>query len=384
MSKGTTSAKRVQGRRRGPRRRRKQLRPNRPTPTPPTARVRLRAVRSSVFDFTAATAVLIEAKPSFLIDNMLFPASPFSLFGLPGVGKSLLALLLAACIVARKPFLGRAINLQHPVSVVYVAAEGKRFIGSRLRAICAEHGIARDDLAHLHILRRPVAVTDLHEVEEFINALVRLVLDGPPLALIFFDTLTKCLGRSGANENDPRDMAMLADRIDHIIERTGAAVGVVDHTGWKTRHERGHSNKRANVETAMLLTRTGANVRLESEKANHSEAFGAINLQIKASHDAAVITLPELGSFAPSRTAAPALMESDIKALRALTSDEEGVAFTRWVNLSGLARATLDRARVRLLNAGFVEKVGPDTKPRYSLTTAGWQHDATHGEPEQA
>jgi hypothetical protein len=333
--------------------------------------------RLSLSDFANADDVLTEPKPEFLVQDLLFPGAPFSLFGLPGVGKSLIALLLAVCIAARRPFLNRAVNLAHPRSVVYVAAEGKRFVGPRLRAICEAYGLAQADLKYLHVLRRPIGLTDAAAVQDFIEAVRALLINRPEPALILFDTLTKCLGRAGADENSPRDMALLADGIDTIIEATGAAVGFVDHTGWKGEHERGHSNKRGNVETAMLITRgTNGVVKLESEKANHAEAFTPICLRIEKRADAAVAVVPpavhmDLTPSGMAQARRSALNENGRKALAALANEPNGLAFTRWKDTSELAQSTLDRCRQWLLRQGFVEAIGPDTKPRYVLTAEG-------------
>lgn len=333
--------------------------------------------RLSPSDFVSAGSVITEPKPNFLIEGLLFPRSPFSMFGLPGTGKSLIALYMAVCVAARRPFVERRVNLPQPASVVYVAAEGKAFIGARLRAIRDAHNISADDLTHLHILRRPVGLTDLVEVEQFVDTLNVLLRNRPPAALVIFDTLTKCLGRSGANENDPRDMALLADRIDAIAEATGAAVGFIDHTGWNGQHERGHSNKRGNVETAMLVTRDSKGfIKLESEKANHHEGFLPIRLCIDKRADAAVVMMPapvrvsmSLGGIEASRR--KDLGDNDKKALIALSGETFGLAFTRWQQTSGVSSATLARAKQRLQREGFIELEGPPTKPRYKLTAEG-------------
>jgi hypothetical protein len=62
-------------------------------------------------DFVGAVDVLDEPKPTFLVDGLLFPGSPFSMFGQPGSGKSLIALYLAVSVAARRPFVDRAVNL---------------------------------------------------------------------------------------------------------------------------------------------------------------------------------------------------------------------------------------------------------------------------------
>lgn len=337
-------------------------------------------------DFVSAADLFKEPKPEFLVEGLLFRGQPFSFFGQPGIGKSLAVLYLGACVASGKPFANRAVNLAEPGSVIYVVAEGQSFIGARLRAIREAHDITEDALKHLHILRRPVALTDVAEVDDFIETLTVVLHNRPPAALIIFDTLSRCLGRAGADENSGRDMALLSDCIDAIAEETGAAVGFVDHTGWNGAHERGSSIKRGNVGTAMLVTRDSKKnlIKIASEKTNHHEAT-PILLTIEKRADAAVVV-----PLAPRRAdnfsaegradELRSLGDNDLKALRALTGNEVGLSFTRWQQISGVASTSLSRVLKRLREFELITQEGPSSRPRYKLTTEG-RHYAVESEP---
>ena len=326
--------------------------------------------------FASAADVVSEPKPEYLVQDLIFPAVPFSLFGLPGVGKSLVALLLAVCVATRRRFAGRNVNLEEPGSVIYVCAEGGDFLGSRLRAICEAHSIEQAELQHLHFFRRPVALTNPFEVEAFVDAVRQRLTNRPRCRLMFFDTVTRCLGRADANENDPVDTARLADRVDFIIEEIGAAVGLVDHTGWRSKHERGHSNKRSNVETAILVQalHDKSRIKLTCEKTNHDAGFKALHLQIERRADAAVV-VPLKADLRPNpptdeEALAIPLQRNDAAALVALAKEDD-LSFTRWKNLADLRPASLDRARLRLLKHRLVEAHGPEHRQRYRLTELG-------------
>ena len=275
------------------------------------------------FGFVSAAHVRDEPKPDFLIDGFLLGGAMFSMFGQADAGKSLVALELLVCVVTRKPFADRAVNLTEDRSSVYIVAEGGDYLGSRVRAIQEAHGITNAEIQHLYILKGPVALTKRAEVLTFIQDLCDFLRDKTLAALIVFDTLTRCIGRGEGDEDSAKDTAMLADHIDRIKAATGAAVGVINHVGKReVNNARGHSNKRANVDLEVLVSRDKKRnlIKLTSAKGNHADAFKDICLMVEKHADAVTVKpfreVVMHSSEGKAKQKRSHLGDNDLKALR--------------------------------------------------------------------
>jgi hypothetical protein len=160
-------------------------------------------------------------------------------WGPPGSGKTFVAMDMACHIGAGLPWHGR--RAKRGV-VMYVAAESSRiYIENRIAAIRIE----RPELVDSDVLFVPLALDLLHtqrgDVDRVIDAAAILARDEAEVCLVVIDTLAVTFG--GGDENAPADMGLYVSNIQHIRDKTGAAVLVVHHTGKdEARGMRGHSS----------------------------------------------------------------------------------------------------------------------------------------------
>ncbi len=130
--------------------------------------------------------LLDEAPADELIDGLIVQGSLFMLFGPKNLGKTFLTIAMAYAVVLGRLFLGLKVRRSGPV--VLVLAEGGSRLGLRFGAWRAAHAITAP-VEGLHIVKRPVNLTDAPAIDAFIAR----IQDLHPV-LVIFDTLS----RSGA------------------------------------------------------------------------------------------------------------------------------------------------------------------------------------------
>jgi RecA-family ATPase len=86
--------------------------------------------------------------PSCVVDDVLLAKALAILYGLPGAGKTFVALGMGLAIATDKPWCGRATAPGH---VVYVVAEGVGGVAKRIRAWKQAHGVAA--VPRFHVVR---------------------------------------------------------------------------------------------------------------------------------------------------------------------------------------------------------------------------------------
>jgi hypothetical protein len=181
-----------------------------------------RCLAQAVFDDEIK---IILDKP-YLVKRLIEPGTLCALYGPSIIGKTFLALDLAAHIAHGKPLAGRA-----KAPVLYCALEGAAGVDRRIAAIVRAMGasdrrFARYD-GHLSFGMdqsgsdsEKALIATCKEIE---------VKTGEPVALIVIDTLWCAMG--GADENSAKDMAGVVARLKRIANATGAAILVVHHPG---------------------------------------------------------------------------------------------------------------------------------------------------------
>jgi len=194
--------------------------------------------------------------PEWLLRGILERDTFALIFGDPGCGKSFVAIDWAARVATGTPWRGQAI---HGGPVVYVAGEGQRGFGRRIRAWELHHGVS---LAEKPLYLSPaVAMPDPGDLAALTNAIdTGVAVVGQP-ALIVLDTLARNFG--GGDENSTMDMTRFVAACDAIRNRYGSTVLVVHHTGHaeKTR-ARGAMALKAALDAEYRLEQTGKNEAL--------------------------------------------------------------------------------------------------------------------------
>jgi hypothetical protein len=228
--------------------------------------------------------------PEYLIDQMIPSGSFGMLYGPSGVGKSFLALDLAAHVCVGGRWMNREIR-QGPI--VYIAAEGQVGIRKRIGAWKRHRDIGR--LHGFYIWNEPVQLDDDRSVSLFLGELGR---DLQRPSLIVVDTFAQCYS---GDENNHEVQAAL-DGIQRIIGATGATVLLVHHSVKADAGiERGSTRLRAAADWMMKLLPGGNGVCfLESSKMKDAEPFARMAFQIRK------VSFQRLGVPAESAVLVPA------------------------------------------------------------------------------
>lgn len=197
------------------------------------------------FTFSHVSDLLKEPKPlRWLVEDYLQPEILALLFGEPGSGKSLLALLWAVEL---------ALNDQ-PVFII--AGEGHFGLRRRLKALAIELDCENElTTAPLIISDNGTALLDEKRLAETRDSIDKqLEKHGKP-ALIIIDTLNRNFGPG--DENSANDVSKLIQALDSLRERYEATILVVHHSGHsKQARARGSSALLGAVDTELCLTKT--------------------------------------------------------------------------------------------------------------------------------
>lgn len=171
------------------------------------------------------------------------------MFGSAGSGKSFIALDMAFCIAADRPWHGRKVRAG---TVVYLAGEGFHGLGQRIKALEIKYQQSTENLI---ISKQPASLTD----EENALWVADAVHQYKPV-LIVVDTISRNFGTG--DENSTRDMAAFINHLDLYI-KGDAAVLLVHHSGHGDKNRaRGSSVLNAAVDVEYSVTKDGNSLSL--------------------------------------------------------------------------------------------------------------------------
>ncbi|MDB4916296.1 MAG: Primase 2 [Gemmatimonadetes bacterium] len=299
----------------------------------------------------------------FLVDGVLPRAGLGTLYGMPGSGKSFLALDMACSIATGSAWLGHP---THRGSVVYVAAEGSAGLAQRLRAWKEHRGLVGTSVA-VHFLTEPANLLGLADVASLIQALEQLE-DAP--SLIIVDTLARSM--PGGDENSAQDMGLVVKHADELRRKSAASVLLVHHTALNTERERGSSSLRGAMD-AMLFAKSEDGIRvLKCEKAKDWAPFADASFRLLPVLDSCVIaTNSVLGSG--DSFAFEAITPTMRKALTVLARDfpSKGATSSEWLAATELPQATYYRVRSLLVTNGYVTEPPQSRGGKYKITDSG-------------
>lgn len=233
---------------------------------------------ASSFSFISARDLTsVRVQPEYLIEGYLEKNSLTLLYGASSVGKSFLSLGMAASIAAARPWFGHEVT-KGPV--FYIAGEGNRGIGRRIKALQVHlgEGMSADEL---FVSDSPAALIDVKNAKAVAEKVGTLAeLHGAP-ALIVIDTLHRNFG--GGDENSAADMSKFLNNIDvHLRKRFGCAVLIVHHTGHQENgRARGSSSIRAAVDHEYRLEEKDGIRTLVCTKNKEGELLPDLALELK-------------------------------------------------------------------------------------------------------
>src|SRR5260221_6114996 len=156
-----------------------------------------------------------------IVGSILFEDSIAFLYAREGRWKTFLALDWCLSCATGRPWLGRPVVTG---AVAYIAAEGARNIGKRIRAWKRHHGVSAS--VPIYVLPQPVQLLDSGQVRALI-AQIREQIGTPVLVVI--DTLARSM--AGGNENDTRDINAVTDAAYMIRAPFSGCLLTLHHTG---------------------------------------------------------------------------------------------------------------------------------------------------------
>jgi hypothetical protein len=199
------------------------------------------------FDFIADIEL---TPPEWIVDEIITANTLTAIVGASYAGKSLAAIDLCCCIAAGIDFHGQPVKQG---SVVYIAAEGRSGLLSRVDAWRAANG--KDEAVLPFILSK----TGLNMRDPALIASIKTLIDTvSDLRLIVIDTLNRNYG--GGNENESSDMGQFITSCDELIDHFNCTVCVVHHMGKDhSAGARGHSSFYAALDTEITVKAIGDN-----------------------------------------------------------------------------------------------------------------------------
>jgi len=181
----------------------------------------------------------------YLIKGWLDRGAISVVYGAPNSGKSFWAVDVAHAVHSGENWAGHRVEQG---AVLYCAAEGGALFANRLAARKARFAVLPGALALAGRNNDAVALAEAVEALSETHG---------PFHLIVVDTMARAM--AGADENAAADIAGLLHNLAQIVDRTGAHLMLIHHSGKDAaRGARGHSSLRAAVDTEIEIAVDGA------------------------------------------------------------------------------------------------------------------------------
>jgi hypothetical protein len=206
--------------------------------------------------------------PTWLIDELIADHGLSIVYGDPGAGKSFIVLDMALRIAFGMDWHGVAAK---QTGVLYIAGEGARGLGKRVKGWRREHALEGADAPFLLL---PIAVQmldakDRAKLCRTINAAKDRA--GFPIGLTIIDTVSRAI--AGQDENGQESMSSFVGACGDIQMHTGGAVIGVHHSGKdKERGMRGSTVLLGGCDASMKVTKSDdGRVTIDVEKQKDAE-----------------------------------------------------------------------------------------------------------------
>lgn len=322
-----------------------------------------------------------------IVGDILFEDTIAYLFGDSDTWKTFIAISMSLSMATGLDWLGRKV-VKAPV--VYVAAEGARGIGQRVKAWKLYHEVSEQ--TDFFTVPMPINLLDNEAVARLIlsiRAVPKLAEHAP--GLIVFDTLARSM--DGGDENGTSEANQVTAAAGVLKATFGCCVLILHHNGKDaSRGMRGNSAYRNNADTVIKVSapaphngerrRPGDPVALRSEKAKDVDAFDDITLTTVvhrwATEEGAITSsLVVVAADAMDATAAQiqqsSLTKRQEKALETLYTAQTPLNSTEWQQKADLARRTFYDALAVLRDHGYIVEHADGRNKVYSITSSGLQ-----------
>jgi len=198
-----------------------------------------------------------------LVEGVLPQGGLFQVFGVTGSFKSFVMLDLALSIANGVDWMGHRVADPGPVALVL--GEGGADAGARLASWLSAYPGTSDYLLSYSVEQQLDLMLTAH-VDTIIDDLLRHQAESHPdknWKLVVFDTQADHM--PSGDEDRAKDFTVIKRAIQRISQATGAAVGLVHHTGWDKTRERGSSRQRQALDVVMQIDlKTITNIKQKS------------------------------------------------------------------------------------------------------------------------
>jgi KaiC/GvpD/RAD55 family RecA-like ATPase len=201
----------------------------------------------------------------WLIEKVVPRSGVAMIYGQMSVGKSFLALAMAAAVSEGKSWFGLPVQ-QCPV--VYCALEGEGGIQNRVKAYCQKHG----DLASKGVLYllQPFSLLEEADVQRLAG---KIKSGGAAGGMVVIDTLSHAM--YGADENDFKAMGRVIAGAKALQREVGGVVLLIHHSGKdEKKGVRGHSSLPNMLDCAIEVKREKNDRRVWRTKKMRDERDG--------------------------------------------------------------------------------------------------------------
>jgi hypothetical protein len=228
-----------------------------------------------VFPTLSIEDIMALPPPTWLIAGLLAEEGFGVMYAPPESFKSFVALSMALSVAYDQPWMGRPVKAG---GVLYVAAEGARGLGKRIRAWQAKHRLEGVD-GPFRLLSATVNLTDPLQTAKLIRtAIAAAAAEGVDIRLVVIDTVARSM--AGADENSATEMGRFVEACGTIAREVKAAILGIHHSGKDTeRGARGSSALRAGVDTEIEIKRSEDRLELAVRKQKDDEPGAPIWLK---------------------------------------------------------------------------------------------------------
>lgn len=236
-----------------------------------------REAADSIFTLLDIDEIEALPPPQWLVYEMVVEDGLTVIYGDPGAGKSFIGLDMALRIAHGMDWHGAAAK---PTGILYIAGEGARGLGKRVKGWRIKHGMEGVDAPFLLL---PVAVAllvpDQHaKLLRSIDAATQRA--GFPIGLVVVDTVSRAL--AGAGENGADEMGAFVAACDAVRIHTGGAVLGIHHSGKdKDKGMRGSTVLLGACDGTIRVSKDGETVTLKTEKQKDAEEAAPIYMKME-------------------------------------------------------------------------------------------------------
>ena len=283
----------------------------------------------------------------FLVDGLMPEGALFQMFGETGSYKSFIVLDLAMSIANDVPFMGRKVLA--PGAVALILGEGGADAGQRIDAWMHAHPGAADEQV-VWSVEEQLDLMSAGDINAIIDDLEEYRADHfpeTPWRLIVFDTQADHM--PNGDEDRAKDFTIVKRSIQRIAHETGAAVGLVHHTGWDKSRERGSSRQRQALDVVIQVD----SMKITNVKQKFAAKFDQITFRTVSSGHSIFVERVEPVAAEASRTFGEqnGTGRSMVLALVA----EPGLSTNKLKEKLGIGQDAFVNARDMIEQLGYVE-----------------------------